>query len=116
MKLGNRHKAAGNSKKARIVGMLACTVLFALCHSAEAQQPKKVAKIGYLIPSTPAAAVHAVEAFRQGLRELGYVEGKTFLLELRYGQAKAERFPELARELVGLKVDVIVTASDGAIA
>jgi len=50
------------------------------------------------------------------LRELGYVEGKTFVLELRYGEAKAERLPEIARELVGLKVDVIVTATDVAIA
>jgi len=110
-----RHVARGKRK-------LVCSVLGALllpvAFSAEAQQPKRVAKIGYLIPSTPAAAVHAVhavEAFKQGLRELGHIEGKTFVLELRYGQAKAERFSELARELVGLKVDVIVTASDGAI-
>jgi ABC-type uncharacterized transport system substrate-binding protein len=55
-------------------------------------------------------------AFRQGLRELGYVEGKTFVLELRHDEARAERLPELARELVGLKVDVIVTATDVTIA
>ena len=83
---------------------------------ADAQQPKKIAKIAYLAPSTTEAAAHLVEAFRQGLRELGYVEGKTFVLELRYGEAKAERLPELARELVSLKVDVIVTATDVAIA
>src|SRR5262245_46982533 len=83
---------------------------------AQAQQPKKVPKIGYLLPSTPAAAAHLLEAFRQGLRELGYVEGKTLVLELRYGEARTERLPELARELVGLKVDVIVTATDVAIA
>ena len=57
-----------------------------------------------------------IEAFRQGLRELGYVEGKTFVLELRYGEGRVERIPELARELVGLKVDVIVTPTDVAIA
>jgi putative ABC transport system substrate-binding protein len=91
-------------------------LLFALCLPAEAQQPKKIAKIGYLLPSTPAAAAHLLEAFRQGLRELGYVEGKTLVLELRYGEARTERLPELARELVGLKVDVIVTATDVAIA
>ena len=83
---------------------------------ADAQQPPKIAKIGYLAPTTPAAAAHLVEAFRQGLRELGYVEGKTFDLELRYGEARFERFPELARELVGLKVDVIVAGADGVIA
>jgi putative ABC transport system substrate-binding protein len=82
----------------------------------DAQQAPKIAKIGYLSPSTPAAGAHVVEAFRQGLRELGYVEGKTVVLELRYGEARFERFPELARELVGLKVDVIVAATDGVIA
>ena len=81
-----------------------------------AQQAPKIAKIGFLSASTPAATAHLLEAFRQGLRELGYVEGKTFVLELRYGEGRFERLPELARELVGLKVDVIVTATDPAIA
>src|SRR5712692_2544162 len=83
---------------------------------AEAQQPKKIAKIGYLLASTPAAVAQNIEAFRQGLRELGYVDGKNFVLELRYGEARTERIAEIARELVGLKVDVIVTATDVAIA
>jgi putative tryptophan/tyrosine transport system substrate-binding protein len=102
--------------KRKIINLALCAVLFALCSSVEAQQPKKIAKIGYLFGSTPATVAHNLEAFRQGMRELGHVEGKTFVLELRYGQARAERFPELARELVGLKVDVIVTATDPAIA
>jgi putative tryptophan/tyrosine transport system substrate-binding protein len=102
--------------KRKLGSFVLCPVLLALCASAEAQQPKKIAKIGLLAPSTPAAAAHLVEAFRQGLRELGYVEGKTFVLELRYGEARADRLPEIARELVGLKVDVIVTATDVAIA
>jgi putative tryptophan/tyrosine transport system substrate-binding protein len=101
--------------KNKITGLALCTVLLAL-GSAEAQQPKKIPKIAYLAPSTPAAAADLVEAFRQGLRELGYVEGKTFVLELRHGEARADRLPEIARELVGLKVDVIVTATDVAIA
>jgi len=92
------------------------TMLLALGLPAQAQQPKKIAKIGYLAGTTPAAAAQNIEAFRQGLRELGYVEGKTFVLEVRYGEARAERVPEAARELVGLKVDVIVTISDQAIA
>ena len=91
-------------------------MLLALSFPAEAQQAKKIAKIGYLVPATPAAAADNVEALRQGLREFGYVEGKTFVLELRYGEARAERISELARELVSLKVDVIVTATDIAIA
>jgi putative ABC transport system substrate-binding protein len=108
-----RFKSAFRNLKSTI---LLCALLLALYVPAEAQQTKKIAKIGLLAPSTPAAAAHLVEAFRQGLRELGYVEGKTFVLELRYGEARADRLPEIARELVGLKVDVIVTATDVAIA
>src|SRR6266446_1805253 len=91
-------------------------LLFALCAFAEAEQPKKIARIAYLFASTPAATARNIEAFRQGMRELGHVEGKTFVLELRYGEARAERFPEIARELVGLKLDMIVAATDVAIA
>src|SRR5260370_36978477 len=77
-----------------------------------AQEAPKSVRIGCLVASTPAASAHNIEAFRQKLRELGYVEGKTFVLELRYGEARAELFPGLARELVGLKVDVIVAGTD----
>jgi hypothetical protein len=87
-------------------------MLFALCSSAEAQQPKKITKIEYFFASTPAATAHNIEAFRKGMRELGHVEGKTFVLELRYGEGRVERFPEIARELVGLKLDMIVAATD----
>ena len=93
------------------------TIFFlATVSPADAQQPKKIAKVGFVLASTPAAAAHNVEAFRQGMRELGYVEGKTFVLELRYGEARAERIVEFARELVGLKMDVIVASTDVAIA
>ena len=81
-----------------------------------AQQPARMARIGYLIASTPEAATQNVEAFKQGLRELGYIEGKTFVLEFRFGEAKPERLVELARELVNLKMDVIVTAADVSVA
>jgi putative ABC transport system substrate-binding protein len=90
--------------------------LLAPLHAAAAEQGPKTAKIGVLSPSTPAAWAHFLEAFRQGLRELGHVEGKTFVLQLRYGEARAVRISEVARELVSLKVDVIVTATDIAIA
>ena len=82
----------------------------------DAQQAPKIPKIGYLAVSTPATVGHLVKAFRQGLQELGYVEGKTFVLEVRYGEGKPERLPELARELVRLKPDVIVAGNDAAIA
>jgi ABC-type uncharacterized transport system substrate-binding protein len=81
-----------------------------------AQQTPKIPKIGLLTPSTPVAAAPLVEAFKRGLRELGYVEGKTLVLEVRYGEAKVERLRELARDLAGLKVDVIAVSTDGAIA
>src|SRR5262249_32880312 len=68
--------------------------------------------IGYLSVSTRAVAAPNVESFRQGLRELGYVEGKTVAVTVRYGEARSERLPELARELLGLNVAVIVTAND----
>ena len=100
----------------RLSRLLVVLIVVALCNPAEAQQPKKITKIGVLLASNPATAAHNVAAFRQRLRELGYVEGKTFVVELRYGEARAERFPELTRELVSLKVDVIVTATDVAIA
>jgi putative ABC transport system substrate-binding protein len=83
--------------------------------AAAGQQPK-IAKIGVLLASKPAATAHLLAAFRQGLRELGQVEGKTFVLEPRYGEARAERLSELARELVSLKVDVIVASTDVAVA
>lgn len=81
-----------------------------------AQQAPKIPKVGLLTPSTPVAAAPLVEAFKQGLRELGYIEGKTVVLEVRYGDAKPERLRELARDLAGLKVDLIVVSTDGAIA
>ena len=101
--------------RALVIAVLLLAVA-AVCPPVDAQQAPKIAKIGLLTPGTPAGVAHFVEAFRQGLRELGHVEGKTFVLEVRYGEAKAERLPALARELVGLKVDVIVVSTDVAIA
>src|SRR5262245_45433036 len=93
----------------------ALSVVLAL-HLADAQQAPQIAKIGYLSASTPAASAHLLEAFRQGLGELGYVDGKTFVLEIRFAEGRTERLPDLARELVRLKMDVIVTATDVAVA
>jgi len=85
-------------------------LLFALCAIAEAQQPAKIARIGYLTAASPFPISARTEAFRQGLRELGYVEGKDIVIEYRYAEAKLDRLPALAAELVHLRVDVIVTA------
>jgi ABC-type uncharacterized transport system substrate-binding protein len=86
------------------------TMLFALCVPAQAQQPKKVPQIGFLIGGTPSSTVARSESFRQGLRELGYIEGKTIMLEWRYAEGKLDRLPALAAELVRLKTDIIVTS------
>ena len=94
--------------KIKITVLTLCAVLFALCFSAEAQQPKKVPRIGYLSAASHSAIAARVEAFRQGLRELGYVEGKNIFIEWRFAQGKSDRLPSLAAELVRLKVDVIV--------
>jgi putative ABC transport system substrate-binding protein len=88
-------------------------MLFALCTSAEAQQPTKVPRIGFFSSISPSIFSARVEAFRQGLRELGYVEGKNIVIEWRSAEGKADRLPALAAELVRLKVDVIVSPGPG---
>jgi ABC-type uncharacterized transport system substrate-binding protein len=88
-------------------------VLLALWLPAQAQQPKKVPRIGYLIAPSLSANAARVEAFQQGLRELGYVEGKNIVIEWRSAEGKLDRLPALAAELVRLKVDVIVTGGQG---
>ena len=84
-------------------------MLYALCSSAEAQQPTKIPRIGYLGGTSPSVSAARIEAFRQGLRELGYVEGKNIVLERRHHEGKLDRLPALAAELVRLKVDIIIT-------
>jgi ABC-type uncharacterized transport system substrate-binding protein len=86
-----------------------CALFFALCSRAGAQQSGKIPRIGFLL-AVPASTISArIEAFRQGLRELGYVEGKNIAIEWRSTEGKADRLPTLAAELVRLKVDVIVS-------
>jgi putative tryptophan/tyrosine transport system substrate-binding protein len=86
------------------------TMLLVLCSSAQAQQIGKVARIGYLVAASPSSNAARIEPFRQGLRELGYVEGKNIVIEWRYAEGKLDRLPAFAAELVRLKVDVIVTS------
>jgi ABC-type uncharacterized transport system substrate-binding protein len=86
-----------------------CAMLFALCSLADAQQAKQVPLIGYLAGSSISVGKLNVDAFREGFRELG-IEGKNIILEYRWAEAKFDRLPALAAELVGLKADVIVTA------
>jgi putative ABC transport system substrate-binding protein len=81
--------------------------------AAGAQQPAKVAR-GFLGTGSPALTANQLEAFQQGLRDLGYVEGRNIAIEYRWARGRVERFPDLAVELVGLKVDVIVASSSPA--
>ena len=85
-------------------------MFFALCGSAHAQQPKKVPRIGYLSRLDPARESTRSEAIRLALRERGYIEGQNIAIEYRYAEGKFDRLPELAAELVRLKVDIIVVA------
>ena len=78
----------------------------------EAQQTGKVARIGYLLGATREQTVHLVKAFEDGLRDLGYVPGRNVVIEYRFADGKQERLPQLAQDLVRLKVDVIVTGSN----
>jgi putative tryptophan/tyrosine transport system substrate-binding protein len=87
-----------------------CAMLLAPCFSVRAQQPKKVARVGYLSDSSPAREAARAEAIRLALHELGYVEGQNIATEYRYAEGKLDRAPELAAELVRLNVDVIVIA------
>jgi len=92
---------------------LVLLILLALCTPAKAQQSTKVRRIGYL--SIGSSSSPPIEPFRQGLRELKYIEGKNIIIEYRWANGNAERLPHLAAELVGLKVDLIVAGDSDAI-
>jgi putative ABC transport system substrate-binding protein len=102
-----RHKTTGTRK---IFCFALCVLVFAFTVSAEAQQPKNVPQIGFLGFTSLSGIAARIEAFRQGLRELGYVDGKNIVIEYRSAEGKLDRLSELAAELVRLKVDVIVTS------
>jgi|SRR5713226_1211407 len=96
-------------RKAGVPSILFVVVLLAVAVIAEAQQPKKVPRIGFLGGTSASIEKSRIEAFRQGLRELGYVEGKNIIIEWRWAEGKFDRLPEFAAELVRLNVEVIVT-------
>jgi putative ABC transport system substrate-binding protein len=100
--------AWGRKITKQIIGLALCVMLFALCSSAEAQQPTKVPRIGYLSSVDPATDSARTDGIRLALRDLGYIEGQNIASEYRYAEGKGDRAPELAAELVRLKVDIIV--------
>jgi putative ABC transport system substrate-binding protein len=85
-------------------------VMLASVHLTDAQQPKKVPLLGFLASTDPATQSARAEAIQLALRELGYIEGRNIASEFRYAEGKENRFPELAAELVRLKVDIIVVS------
>jgi putative ABC transport system substrate-binding protein len=97
--------------KRKIAVLALGAMLFALCSSAEAQQPGKVPSIGFLDGSTASGMAGLLEAFRQEMGRLGWIEGKNITIEYRYAEQKPERLPELAADLVRLKVDLIVVTA-----
>jgi putative tryptophan/tyrosine transport system substrate-binding protein len=102
-------------KRAAVSSILVVVVLLAVAVIAEAQQPKKIPRIGYLSTTDPAAETIRSEPFRAALRELGYIEGQNIAIEYRYAEGKADRFPALAAELVRLRVDIILVGGDRSI-
>jgi putative tryptophan/tyrosine transport system substrate-binding protein len=96
-------------KRAAVPSILVAVILLALGVIAEAQQPTKVPRIGFLTATSASSQVPRLEAFRQGLKDLGYFEGKNITIEYRFAEEKLDRVPSLATELVHLKVDIIVT-------
>jgi len=94
----------------KITVLSLCVVLLAATVPTQAQQSTKIPRIGFLNATSLSAMAARIEAFRQGLRELGYVEGKNIVIESRYAEERLDRLPALAAELVRLKVDIIVTA------
>ena len=94
---------------AKLILSFLTIAMLAIVGLGHAQQPTKVPRIGYLGFSSPSTIPTRIEAFRQGLRELGYVEGKNIVIEWRFAEGKLDRLAALAAELVRLKVDIIVT-------
>ena len=110
---GNRKSKIENRK---LVGIFALAVAFAICGAvAQAQQAKKTSRIGYLSAGDPSNESARAEAIRLALRELGYIEGQNLAIEYRYAEGKVDRLPELAAELVRLKMDIIVAAGGTAV-
>jgi putative ABC transport system substrate-binding protein len=103
-------------KNLKWVGIVAIVVALAMCGAvAQAQQPAKVPRIGYVDAGSPATTGHRVQAFMQGLRELGYMDGQKIVIEYRWAEGKLERLPGFVADLLHAKVDVIVSSATPAI-
>ena len=97
-----------------ITALTLCAALFAFSFPLRAQQAKKIPRIGYFAAQASSAELPRIEAFRLGLRTLGYVEGQNIVIDYRFTDGKLERLPEVATELVRLNVDLLIAISTNA--
>ena len=102
------------NKTSKIFSLILGAMLFAFCFEVRGQAAEKIARIGYMAAPTSSAELPRIDAFRQGLRALGYVEGHNIAIDYRFADGKFERLPEVAAELVRLKVDVLIAVSTNA--
>ena len=103
---------SNSHRHAALLSISFCAMLFALCGSVQAQLPGKIARLGFLDGSTASGMAVLADAFRQNLSKLGWIEGKNIIIDYRFVEQKNERLPELAAELVRLKVDLIVAGGE----
>ncbi|HEX5606019.1 MAG TPA: ABC transporter substrate-binding protein [Candidatus Binatia bacterium] len=113
MKLRNSHPASSQSPKTRVIGCAICSLLFLLSGSADAQQPPRIVRLGYLSSSRPTSDTERSEGIKLALGQLGYREGENIVYHFRYAEERLDRLPQLAAELVRLHVDVIIAAGGG---
>ena len=110
--LRNQFLDSKRARRRKWAGVFAIVVALTVCGvRVEAQQPGKIFRIGFLDASTASGSAVLVEAFRQELSKLGWIEGKNIIIEYRFAEQKPERVPELAADLVRLKVDLIVVSA-----
>jgi putative tryptophan/tyrosine transport system substrate-binding protein len=112
VRVKNEQQSLANGSKRKVVAYTFCAMLLALNNAASAQQ---IPRIGFLGTTSPSDISARVEMFRQGLREAGYIEGQSIVIEYRWAEGKPDRLPKLAAELVNLRVDTIVTHGEVAI-
>ena len=114
MKIRSKHQAKSNKKKTKLLRFAFCAVSFLYYATAAAQHVKPTSRVGYLSVLSPSSDSARIEAFRRGLRELGYAEGQNISIESRYAHGKLDQLPDLVGELVRSKVDVIVVGGSTA--
>ena len=112
MRAENEQQSLANCSKRKFVAGTFCAILLALSNAAWAQ---RMPRLGFLGTTSPSVISARIEALRQGLREIGYIEGQNIVIEYRWAEGKPDRLPNLAAELVNLRVDVIVTHGEAAI-